>query len=80
MVLDLKRRLLQVTIFIVLSAVLYWGGTRDYLFLTSVFPVLSIWLGRAVLSVATVSLLSAYLPEHSNDNDVYFNRRQYLNE
>lgn len=74
------RRLLQVTIFIVLSAVLYWGGTRDYLFLTSVFPVLSIWLGRAVLSVATVSLLSAYLPEHSNDNDVYFNRRQYLNE
>ncbi len=59
-------RILQFSVFILLTAILCWIATRDYLFLTSVFPMRSIWLGAATLSVAIVSLLTAFLPEEVN--------------
>lgn len=43
--------------------VLLWAATRDYLFLTSVFPSASPWLGFVLLGAAAVLLLSALSPE-----------------
>lgn len=55
-------RLVRVGIAIILLGILIWCGFQDYLFITSVFPVLSIWLGSAIFVFSSVLLLSALLP------------------
>jgi CubicO group peptidase (beta-lactamase class C family) len=49
-----------------LSAVLFaglaWCASQEYLFISSVFPIASVWLGVVGLALAVVLLLSALLP------------------
>ena len=59
------QKLIQAAIALLLLGLLTWCACRDYLFLTSVFPVLSLWLGAAILIFAIVLLISAVIPGHS---------------
>jgi CubicO group peptidase (beta-lactamase class C family) len=56
------RRLGQSSLSVVLTAGLLWCLNQDYLFISSVFPVSSGWLGISVLAFAVSLLLSALLP------------------
>lgn len=47
---------------LLLLGILIWCACQKYLFLTSVFPVLSVWLGGAVLALAAALLLTALFP------------------
>ena len=44
------------------TAALVWAVTRDYLFVTSVFPVAAPWLGVALAGAAVALALTALLP------------------
>lgn len=44
---------------VILLGVLAWSAFQEYLFVTSVFPVLSLWLGGAMLVFSIALLLSA---------------------
>lgn len=57
-----KRRITEFLLGIIMAAGLLWAGTRDYLFLTSIFPVQAIWLGWALALLAVVLLISVLLP------------------
>ncbi len=57
-------KLLRVSAAFILLGVLIWCACQKYLFITSVFPVLAVWLGGAVLVFSIVLLLSALLPAH----------------
>jgi membrane protein implicated in regulation of membrane protease activity len=41
---------------------LFWSANQEYLFLRSVFPIHSVWLGGAALVFAAVLLVSALWP------------------
>jgi CubicO group peptidase (beta-lactamase class C family) len=55
-------RLLRVSAAFILLGVLIWCAFQKYLFITSVFPVLSVWLGGAALVFSIILLLSGALP------------------
>jgi CubicO group peptidase (beta-lactamase class C family) len=55
-------RLLRVGTASILLGILIWCTCQKYLFITSVFPILSMWLGGATLVFSIVLLLSALLP------------------
>lgn len=55
-------RLLQVTLSIFLLTGLLWAVNQDYLFLSSVFPIASVWLGYSLLVLAVVLLWLALFP------------------
>lgn len=57
-----QLRIVQSSLFMVLLAGLLWAVNQDYLFLSSVFPVASGWLGFSVFVSALVLLLSALFP------------------
>lgn len=59
-------RLLRVGAASILLGILIWCACQKYLFITSVFPVLSMWLGGATLVFSMVLLLSAVLPAYSD--------------
>jgi len=42
-----------------------WCINQDYLFISSIFPIGSVWLGISIFVFAMVLLLSAFLPEGS---------------
>lgn len=52
-------RIVQSALAIVLIAVLLWSTNQDYLFVSSVFPIASSWLGISIFIFAAVLLLSA---------------------
>ncbi len=54
-------RLLRVSAASILLGILIWCACQEYLFITSVFPVLSIWLEGAVFVFSIVLLLSVVL-------------------
>lgn len=56
------RRLGQSGLSVILAAGLLWCLNQDYLFISSVFPVSSGWLGISVLAFAVSLLLSALFP------------------
>ena len=56
-------RAAQLTLALALSGVLAWTLSLDYLFLTSVFPIESVWLGYATALAAAMLAASAVLPE-----------------
>src|SRR5690554_6873156 len=60
-------RLLRAGTGVILLGVLLWCIFQEYLFVTSVFPVLSVWLGGSVLVFSIALLLSALLPAHPGD-------------
>ena len=55
-------RFLQFLCFGILTAGLLWAVTRPYLNITSLMPVVSVWLGYSLLVTALVSLGSALFP------------------
>lgn len=55
-------RLLRVGAASILLGILIWCACQKYLFVTSVFPVLSMWLGGATLVFAIALLLYALIP------------------
>ncbi len=54
-----QMRWMRLAISFALLGILAWSVSQKYLFLTSVFPVLSVWLGLATLIFAVALLLSA---------------------
>jgi CubicO group peptidase (beta-lactamase class C family) len=56
-------RLLRVSAASILLGILIWCACQKYLFITSVFPILSVWLGVAAFALSIVLLLSVVLPE-----------------
>ncbi|MGI6225626.1 MAG: serine hydrolase domain-containing protein [Peptococcales bacterium] len=55
-------RLVQISVSIVLLVGLLWSINQDYLFISSVFPKASNWLGFLVFLSAVVLLMSALFP------------------
>jgi len=55
-------RTIEGLLFITITSGLFWAVSQDYLFITSVFPVASPWLGTALLTAACVSIISALMP------------------
>jgi hypothetical protein len=55
-------RLVQSSLSIVLLLVLLWSISQDYLFITSVFPIASSWLGFSSFALAMGLLLLALFP------------------
>lgn len=55
-------RLTQGGLSLILTAILLWCVSQDYLDITSLFPIASGWLGIAALGGAVALLLSALLP------------------
>lgn len=55
-------RLLRVSAAFILLGILIWCACQKYLFITSVFPILSVWLGGAVFVFSIVLLLSGVTP------------------
>lgn len=55
-------RLLRAGTSVILLGILIWCVCQKYLFLSSVFPVLSVWLGSAAFVFSMTLLLSALLP------------------
>jgi CubicO group peptidase (beta-lactamase class C family) len=56
-------RLLRVGAASIILGILIWCACQDYLFITSVFPILSVWLGGAAFVFSIVLLLSVVLPQ-----------------
>lgn len=56
-------RLAQFVLFFILAISLLWCMNQDYLFLTSVFPVASGWLGLSACASAFVLLFTALFPK-----------------
>jgi len=55
-------RFVQSSVFIILITGLLWSVNQDYLFISSVFPIASGWLGFSIFLSAVVLLLSALFP------------------
>jgi hypothetical protein len=62
-------RLIRIGAAITLLGILVWCVCQEYLFLTSVFPVLSMWLGGTTFMFSIVLLLSAVLPAYPRKKD-----------
>jgi len=58
-------RVLRAGTAVILLGILIWCIFQKYLFITSVFPILSVWLGCSVLVFSIALLLSALLPARS---------------
>ena len=58
-------RVLLTATAVILLVTLIWCVFQEYLFVASVFPVLSIWLGCSVLAFSIALLLYAWLPGFS---------------
>lgn len=57
-------QLLQAVLSIILISGLLWSISQDYLFISSVFPIASGWLGLSGLVLAAVLMISALFPSH----------------
>ena len=57
--------LFQLLVFFGTAAVLVWAVTREYLFITSVFPVAAVWLGYVIALCSLCCLLFVLVP-HSD--------------
>jgi len=57
-----RFRLIRVSAAFILLGILIWCTCQKYLFITSVFPVLSVWLGGTAFVFSIVLLLSVVLP------------------
>jgi CubicO group peptidase (beta-lactamase class C family) len=55
-------RLVRVGLSLLLLGALIWCSCQEYLFISSVFPVLAVWLAGAVLIFSLVLLISVFMP------------------
>jgi len=63
---SLLLRLIQGLIFIVIVAILVWAINQPYLFIHSIFPIASGWIGTSFLLSALVLLFSLLFPFKEN--------------
>ncbi len=61
-------RLLRISAASILLGTLFWCACQQYLFITSVFPILSVWLAGAAFAFSIVLLLSVVLPQWPKNN------------
>lgn len=62
---NLLRRSVAACLSVILLSCLFWCINQDYLFITSLLPKASVWLGVSILGFALVLLTSAVFPlEH----------------
>jgi CubicO group peptidase (beta-lactamase class C family) len=59
-------RLTQAVVCVVILAGLIWSLNQDYLFISSIFPITSVWLGFSGFMVALVLLVSVLFPKKSS--------------
>jgi CubicO group peptidase (beta-lactamase class C family) len=64
---SLFLRLVQFVISIALVSILLWSINQDYLFISSIFPIASVWLGISLFASAVILLLCAFFPARSED-------------
>jgi len=50
-------------LFVILATAIIWSLTREYLFITSVFPGAAEWFFGVVVFLALVILVSALIPQ-----------------
>ena len=55
-------RILEIMLSLSIFPVLLWAVNQEYLFLSSVFPVASVWLGYSLLALASVLFFSSMFP------------------
>lgn len=58
-----RIKALKILIAMLLLGICIWSASQEYLFVTSVFPVLSLWLGIAVLVFSGTLLSTALIPD-----------------
>ncbi len=58
----------QLSLFLILTSVLIWSMTRDYLMITSVFPGISSWLMFTIFLTAITSLIMSVIPKSDRVN------------
>ncbi len=56
------RRIVRLALAVIIAGALAWCVCQDYLLLSSVFPVTSVWLAVSAAAVSVVLLLTALLP------------------
>jgi len=59
---NLLRRSVEACLSVVLLSGLFWCISMDYLFITSLFPKASVWLGASIFGLAMVLLSSGVFP------------------
>lgn len=66
-------RVLRAGTAVILLGVIVWCIFQEYLFFTSIFPVLSVWLGGSVFAFSILLLLYAWLPVRPRkpDNSIH---------
>ena len=65
-------RLLRFNIALVSLGTLAYSASQEYLFISSVFPSLTAWLGGGILTFSIVLLLSAWPRSLDRNNDIRF--------
>lgn len=63
-----KIRVIEFILWVVLSAILLWSVSQDYLFISSVFPVGASLLGWGILLLSFVLLFSIFFPRYQSPN------------
>jgi hypothetical protein len=61
-------RAMQAVLFAILAAILLWWAAQTYTFISSVFPIASVWLGVTMCVCAVILLLSALFPKIINQS------------
>lgn len=70
-------RVTKLGIAILLLGSVIWGACQKYLFLSSVFPVLSVWLAGAILQFAIILLIQTVFPlSRQNRRGALYDRRK----
>lgn len=59
----LFAQIVQISLSVALLAGLYWCTKQDYLFISSVFPIASKWLGITIFIFAIIMILFAFFPK-----------------
>ena len=65
----------QIAAAAVLAAILAWCLCQEYLFLSSVFPIASIWLGITLFALAIILLICALIPPSGENHSAKIDRR-----
>jgi hypothetical protein len=68
----IRLRLLRFNIAFVLLGTVAYSASQEYLFISSVFPSLTVWLGGGVLTFSIVLLLSALPRSLDKNNELLF--------
>lgn len=65
---QIDYKVFRIVIALIMQGILIWSACQKYLFISSVFPILTVWLESAVVVLSIILLLSALLP----NSRIYF--------